>query len=39
MGGTDTQAENPSHRLHQTKPTIRSCHVVFFRLHFVFILE
>ena len=27
MGGTDTQAKNPSHRLHQTKATIRSCHV------------
>ena len=31
MGGTDTQVENPSHRLHQTKAAItRSCYQQLF---------
>ena len=30
MGGMDTQAENPSHRLHRCKTTVRSCYADFF---------
>ena len=32
VGGTGTQAENPFHRLHQAKATIRSCHMFFLPL-------
>ena len=40
MGGTDTQVENPSHRLHQTKATTTG-HVMknCFCLGFVLILD